>query len=185
MRNETSIKTDKSYIVFFVIGVLFIFFGMLLLLFCLVNSCNYLYIGIGSLFLVGFIFLIISSIKIYVKKKLDSMTESDLVNIFDHSRSGNKGVISLIKLAKDQIIVKLRFPQHDPRLVKIPLRLLDLCLPEFRDRVFRCFKCGQEATVDRVKLSGPWTLINLSCPTHGNKLTNYKIWTSIYSKISN
>ena len=47
------------------------------------------------------------------------------------------------------------------------------CMPQGK-----CCKCGQEATVDHVKFSGPWALIKLSCPTHGNKLHTHKIWSS-------
>jgi len=140
----------------------------------------------------GFILLIASSIKFLVKnvrqKKLDSMSQSDLAKMFDCPGSGNKGVVHLIKLVKDQILVKKSCPTLYPpsgvKLFRIPLRLKDHCVPYFRDAVFRCFKCGQKATVDRVILSGPWTLIKLSCPTHGNKLPTHKIWSTVYSDIS-
>jgi len=125
-------------------------------------------------------------------KKLDSMSQSDLAKMFDCPSSGNKGAVHLIKLVKDQILVKQSCPTLHPygwnskvRHLGIPLRLKDQCVPYFRDAVFRCFKCGQEATVDHVKFSGPWTLIKLSCPTHGNKLPTHKIWSTIYSDISN
>jgi hypothetical protein len=36
-----------------------------------------------------------------------------------------------------------------------------------------------------VKYSGPWALIKLSCPTHGNRLPYHKIWTTVYLEISN
>jgi len=141
----------------------------------------------------GFALFIGSPINFTVKnveqKKLDSMSQSDLAKMFDCPGSGNKGVVHLIKLVKDHILVKKSCPTLYPpsnrvMLLKIPLRLKDQCIPYFRDAVFRCFKCGQEATVDHLKFSEPWTLIKLSCPTHGNKLPTHKIWSTVYSDIS-
>jgi len=162
---------------------------------------QYRYIGISYMpqivcIVGGFILLIRSSIKFSVKnvrqKKLDSMSQSDLAKMFDCPSSGKKGAVHLIKLVKDQILVKQSCPTLAPygwtskvRLLRIPLRLKDQCVSHFRDAVFRCFKCGEEATVDQVKLSGPWTLIKLSCPTHGKKIPTHKIWSSVYSDISN
>jgi len=131
-------------------------------------------------------------IKNEMQKKIDSMSQSDLAKMFDCPSSGNKSAVHLIKLVKDQILVKQSCPTLRPygwtnkvRLLRIPLRLKDQCVSYFRDAVFRCFKCGQEATVDLVKFSGPWTLIKLSCPTHGNKLPTHKIWSTIFTEISN
>jgi hypothetical protein len=125
-------------------------------------------------------------------KKVDSMSQSDLAKMFDCPSSGNKGAVLLIRLIKDQILVKQSCPTLHPygwtskvRVFRIPLRFKDLCASYFRDAVFRCYKCGQKTTVDLVKFSGPWTLIKLSCPTHGNKLPTHKIWSTVYSDISN
>ena len=137
----------------------------------------------------GIFLVIISPIIFYIKserqKKLNSISETDLAKMFECPVSGNKGAVHLIKLVKDQIIVKQRCPNHLEKVLRIPLRLKDQCVSYFRGAVFRCFKCGQEATVDLVKFSGPWTLIKLSCPTHGNKLPTHKIWSSVYAEISN
>ena len=136
----------------------------------------------------GFILLIASSIKFSVKnvrqKKLDSMSQSDLAKMFTCPECGSIVATHLIKLEKDQILVKQNCRIHLVKVLRIPLRLKDQCISHFRDTVFRCYKCGQEATVDFVKLSGPWTLIKLSCPTHGNKIPTHKIWSSVYSDIS-
>ena len=136
----------------------------------------------------GFILLfgspIVFAVKSQRQKKLDSMSQSDLVNMFTCPSSGNKGAIYLIKLEKHQILVKLKCPNHSGRRLRIPLRLKDQSISYFRDAVFRCYECGQKATVDRVKFSGPWALIKLSCPTHGNKLRTHKIWSTVYSDIS-
>jgi uncharacterized membrane protein len=153
---------------------------------------------IGGIIILGVIIYLIRS---YQKKrvreekrdkKVDSMSRSDLANMFDCPSSGNKGAVYFIKLVKDQILVKQSCPTLYPygwsnkvRVLRIPLRLKDQCVSHFRDVVFRCFKCGQEATVDHVKFSGPWTLIKLSCPTHGNNLPTHKIWSTVYSDISN
>jgi len=128
---------------------------------------------------------IVFAVKSKRHKKRDSMSQSDLAKMFDCPSSGNKGAVYLIKLVKDPILVKLKCPNHSGRRLRIPLRLKDQCVPYFQDAVFRCFKCGQESTVDIVKISGPWTLIKLSCPTHGNKLPYHKIWNTVYSDISN
>jgi len=118
-------------------------------------------------------------------EKNDSISQSDLVNMFTCSGCGSILTTYLIKSVKDQILVKQKCPNHLEKVLKIPLRLKDQCISHFRDTVFRCYKCGQEATVDRVILSGPWTLIKLSCPTHGNKIPTHKIWSTIFHEISN
>ena len=118
-------------------------------------------------------------------EKNDLMSQSDLVNMFTCSGCGSILTTYLIKSVKDQILVKQKCPNHLEKVLRIPLRLKDQCISHFRDTVFRCYKCGQEATVGQVKISGPWTLIKLSCPTHGNKIPTHKIWSSVYSDISN
>jgi transcription elongation factor Elf1 len=142
----------------------------------------YLSLGLG-------IFLMIYSIILYVvkseqQKNLNSMSETDLVKMFECPVSGSKSAVQMIKLVKDQILVKQSCPPNKVRLLRIPLRLKDQSIPYFRDAVFRCFKCGQEAAVDFVKTSGPWTLLTLSCPTHGYKQPTHKIWSSIYSDMT-
>ena len=129
------------------------------------------------------IILIIKEIKI--GKKLESMSQSDLGNIFTCPACGSITATYLIKLEKDQIIVKQKCPNHSGKLHRIPLRFIDYCISYFRDSVFLCFKCGQESTVYHVWHSGAWTLIKLSCPTHGIQMPNYKIWNSIYPEITN
>lgn len=145
---------------------------------------------------IGIILVLIGIIIVYIRKKrdekVDLMSQSDLINMFDCPSSGNKSAVYLIKLVKDQILVKQSCPTlqpygwtSKPRHLRIPLRLKDQCNSHFRDAVFRCYKCGQESSVDHVKFSGPWTLIKLSCPTHGNKIPIHKIWSTIYSDITN
>jgi hypothetical protein len=116
--------------------------------------------------------------------QIDLMSQSDLAKMFECPINGNKGVVHLIKLTGFQILAKIKCPSGGVRLLKIPLRLGAQCVPYFRDSVYRCFKCGQKSTVDLVKHSGPWTLIKLNCPTHGNNLPTHKIWSSIYVEIS-
>ena len=88
-------------------------------------------------------------------------------------RSGNK------------IIVKQKCPKHGVRSFNIPLMQKNRFIPHFRDGVFRCYQCGQEATVISSKASGPWMLIKCACPTHGKKLPLQRIWSTIYADISN
>lgn len=189
-----NLMVNKKYIkgiIFFVLGLVATSIGVIVIIDLIIGPKNRLTNAPGKIssfiIMLGLFSLVYGIASLLTTRKdieVESMTQSDLVNIFDCPRSGNKGVISVIKIAKNQIIVKFRCPSRDPRHVKIPLKLLDQCLPEFRDLIFRCFKCGKEATVDRVKLSRPWTLLKLSCPTHGNKLPTYKIWSSVYSDIT-
>ena len=116
---------------------------------------------------------------------IDSISQSDLDNMFTCRGCGSILTTFIIKLEKDQILVKQKCPTHAENVRRISLSLKDQCISHFQDTVFRCYRCGQVATVDRVKLSGPWTLITLSCPTHGNKLRTYKIWSTIFTEISN
>lgn len=125
-------------------------------------------------------------------KKGTPMSPSDLINTFACPSSGNKGAVFLIKIVKDFILVKQSCPTLHPygwtnkvRVFRIPIWLKDQCVSYFRDTVFRCFECGHEAKVEYVKFSGPWALIRLSCPTHGNTRPYHKIWGTVYSEISN
>jgi len=147
----------------------------------------YMFMVIGIILMViGIIPVLVTSKKDKkIRMKLDSMSQSDLVNMFDCPGSGNKGAVHLIKLEKDNFLVKQRCPPKGGRSFRIPLTLKDQSIPHFRDTVFRCYKCGQGSTVDHVKSLGWWTLIKLSCPTHGNNLPYHKIWTNIFIEISN
>jgi hypothetical protein len=119
------------------------------------------------------------------QKKLDSMVLSDVSKMFDCPKNGVKGAVKFIKLEKDQILVRHRCPIQGVRLLRIPIRFKDQCISHFRDTVFQCFKCGNESRIDHVKYSGPFTLVKLSCPTHGTDIPYHKIWSSIYDEISN
>ncbi len=112
------------------------------------------------------------------------MTQPDYNKLLNCPRCGTFGAIYLVKLAGDKMIVKQRCPTHGGRSYKVPLTQKDYFIPHIRSAVFRCFKCGKEATVDHTKTSGPWTLIKCSCPTHGKKLPYQKIWSTVYSEIS-
>lgn len=111
------------------------------------------------------------------------MVQSDYSQMFSCPRCGARGAIINLKAAGSYIIIKQKCPTHGGRTIKIPLVQKDLVLPYIRDGVFRCFKCGQEATLDHMKVSGYWTLVRMLCPTHGNKLPFAKIWGTIYSEL--
>ncbi|MFX0009087.1 MAG: hypothetical protein ACFE9R_02125 [Candidatus Hermodarchaeota archaeon] len=144
---------------------------------------SYVSLGLGILLMIySIISYMVNSER---QKNLNSMSEIDLVKMFECPVSGSKSAVQMIKLGKDQILVKQSCPPNKVRLLRIPLRLKDQSVPYFRDAVFRCFKCGQKAAVDFVKISGPWTLLTLSCPTHGYKQPTHKIWSLIYSDITN
>lgn len=112
------------------------------------------------------------------------MTQPDHSTMFKCPKCGAVGAIFLVKVAGVQVIVKQRCPIHGPRSFKLPVSFLSRQIPFIQDAVYRCYKCGQKATQDRMKMSGPWTLIKCTCPTHGNKLPWQKIDYSVYYKIS-
>lgn len=115
-------------------------------------------------------------------RKLDSLSQADLVNLFSCPKCGTIGAIYFVKPVKDQLLVKQKCPYHGGRLFKLPIRLKDDSISHFQDAIFRCLKCGQRATSFHVKYSLPWALITVDCPTHG--LKTYKIWYTVYSEIS-
>ncbi len=104
--------------------------------------------------------------------------------MFSCPKCGTIGAIFLVKVAGTLIIIKQKCPKHGGRAFKVPLSQLDLYTDLLRNGVFRCYKCGQEATVDHTKTKGPWTLLKSTCPTHGSKLPFQKIYTIIYNDIS-
>lgn len=112
------------------------------------------------------------------------MTQQDYSKKFSCPHCGTMGAIFLLKVTGSQILIKQRCPTHGGRKYIVPLMKKDEFMPYIRDAVFRCYKCGQEAIVDYVKVKGPWSLVRCSCPTHKNKLPFYKIWNSVYNEIS-
>lgn len=108
----------------------------------------------------------------------------DYNNLFKCVKCGANGSILLLKVAGSLVIIKQKCPKHGDRVIKVPLIQKNLYLNLIRDNIFLCPKCGQPASVDSVKLSGPWTLLKLNCSTHGTKLPVQKIWNSIYGEIS-
>lgn len=102
---------------------------------------------------------------------------------FSCPKCGTIGAIYVLKVSGNQIIVKQRCPVHGGVSFKVPLKEKDKFIHLISDAVFRCFKCGQKATPSSRKISGPWTLIQCTCPTHG-RISVQKIWSSIYSEIS-
>jgi len=111
------------------------------------------------------------------------MVEINYSKRFSCPKCGEIGNIYLVKVAGSKIIVKQRCPVHGGRSFKVPLKDKDKFIHLINDAVFRCFKCGQEAKPSSRKISGPWTLIQCNCPTHG-RISVQKIWSSIYNEIS-
>ncbi len=110
------------------------------------------------------------------------MSDMDYNKVPSCPKCGTVGAIYVLKYAGAQIIVKQKCPTHGGKAYKYPLRDRDIFLPNLRSAIFRCYKCGEEATVDHTKVSGPWTLIKCNCQTHGNKLPYQKIWTNAYNE---
>ena len=111
------------------------------------------------------------------------MTQPDYSKMFGCPKCGTLGTIALIKVAGSKVIVRQRCPRHGVKGFKFPYVQLKLLIPYIQDGVYRCYKCGQEAILDQVKMNGPWTLVKCACATHGNKLPWQKIWNSIYFMI--
>ncbi len=111
------------------------------------------------------------------------MAHPDYSDMFSCPKCGTMGAIYVLKHVGAQIIVKQRCPTHGGRSYKIPSMQIDFLSPYIRSAIFLCFKCGQNATVDIQKKSGPWTLIRCVCPTHGNKLPFQKIWSTVYDEV--
>lgn len=112
------------------------------------------------------------------------MTETDINKMFSCSKCGAQGSIFLVKAENNKVLIKQRCPTHGGRSFRIPLMERERFLSKIREGIPRCFKCAQETTIDKVKESGPWTLIRRTCPIHGNKLPTQKIWTTLYNEIS-
>jgi transcription elongation factor Elf1 len=112
------------------------------------------------------------------------MAEIDYSKMFSCPRCGAQGAIYLLKVAGSKVVVKQRCPVHGGRSFTFPLVQKDALIPEIERNIFRCYKCGQEATVNNMKISGPWTLIKCSCPTHGFKLPWQKIWSTVYNEMA-
>ncbi|MHA2399176.1 MAG: hypothetical protein ACXADU_09830 [Promethearchaeota archaeon] len=173
-----------------VLGILGIILGTIILIIVPFHILNYGGGMIPFTFIPGGIFLmIISLIGTLVKKerqkKFESMSSSDVFDLFEDSIDDPEGIIKFIKLEKDQILVRQRSDNRGRRLLRIPIRFKDQCISHFRDNVFRCFKCGKESPIDHVKHSGPFTLVKLSCSTHGRNIPYHKIWSTVYNEISN
>lgn len=112
------------------------------------------------------------------------MTESEDIKNFSCPKCGKTGTITFLKADGDKIIVKQRCPFHGERTFKVPLLQKDLYISQFRNGIFRCYTCGEVATVKSAKTSGPWMLVKCACPTDGDKLPVQKIWSTIYTDIS-
>ncbi|TFG25680.1 MAG: zinc ribbon domain-containing protein [Promethearchaeota archaeon] len=112
------------------------------------------------------------------------MAEPDYSMLFKCPKCSSFGSIYLVKLAGTQMIIKQKCPTHGGRVIKIPIMRKDVVSHLLHDGVFRCIKCGQQAPVHNLRVSGPWTLIRLNCPTHGIKVSELKIWSIIYSEIT-
>jgi len=173
-----------------ILGGLMIYYGIYLLLnamhlpifnpqYSIAFIFPYICIIVGTLLIIGAPLNYSKNSK--RKRKLDSMSQSDLVNMFACPKCGNPGAIFFVKLVNELFLVKQRCPIHGGRLFKLPTRLKEASISHFRDAIFRCSKCGQEAALFHVKYSGPWALIKVDCPTHG--LKTQKIWTTVYNEI--
>jgi len=112
------------------------------------------------------------------------MAYMDYNKMFSCPRCRAIGTVYLVKMAGNSMVIKQKCPNHGARSFRVPYLQERYYIDLLRRGVFQCFKCGQEATEDQVKIKGPYTLLKCNCPTHGNKLPFQKIWSSVYSEIS-
>ena len=112
------------------------------------------------------------------------MTISNYNKHLSCSICGRIPTITLLKVSGPELVLKQKCPEHGERLFKIPLIEKPHLMPHFRMGIFRCYKCGQDATVDHVKFDGPWALIKCRCERHGRSLPYQKIWSTIYTESS-
>jgi hypothetical protein len=180
---------DSNVLIFEMVASGFlIFFGIYFLRTIPYAMLNY---GFGILVVMmigGGLILVIASLIIFLiknerRKRLNLISQSDVAKMFECTQCGTMGATYLIKLVKDQILIKQRCPTHGGRPFWLPISLKDHSISYFRRTILRCFKCGQVATKAQVKFSGPWILISLTCPTHGIHLPYHKIWSTVYEEI--
>ena len=100
--------------------------------------------------------------------------------MFSCPKCGTKCTVSLIRVAGAKVVGKQRCPLHGVKSFRFPMMQLKSLISYIQDSVYRCYKCGQEAIQDQVRMNGPWTLVKCACAIHGNKLPWQKIWNSIY-----
>ncbi len=112
------------------------------------------------------------------------MVSSDYSHLFKCPKCGTTGAIYFLKVSGGYMIIKQKCPQHGGRSFKIPMMQKNQVLPYINNAVFRCFKCAAEAKSDSIKMSGPWAVIKVHCPTHGNNVPTHKIWGLIYNEMA-
>ncbi|MFX0139313.1 MAG: hypothetical protein ACFFDN_37075 [Candidatus Hodarchaeota archaeon] len=112
------------------------------------------------------------------------MDQADFSHMFKCNKCGQFGAIYLAKAAGTVIVLKIKCPTHGGRSLKISLANKPQYISNLKDGIFRCYKCGAPSKLGTMKVSGPYTLVQMICPSHGSKLPYQKIWTSIYNEIT-
>ncbi|MHA1381170.1 MAG: hypothetical protein ACTSRG_22610 [Candidatus Helarchaeota archaeon] len=112
------------------------------------------------------------------------MVQIDHSQMFKCPKCGQMGIAVVIKVAGNVTVVKLKCPAHGGKTLKLSTPQIGQYIGIFKDSIFRCLKCGRAANIDHMKVSGPWTLVRMSCEVHGNHLSYQKIWSSIYQQVS-
>ncbi|MFX1453363.1 MAG: hypothetical protein ACFFCM_21190 [Promethearchaeota archaeon] len=102
---------------------------------------------------------------------------------FSCKKCANILSLLVVKMGGDKLVIKGRCSTHGGQVIKLPVAELNQYINNIQKGVFRCYKCGAEAKLDHTKVSGPWNLVRMVCPTHSNNLPYQKIWSSIYSQI--
>lgn len=107
----------------------------------------------GAIVILGGILVLAS--KSYHDKQLESLSQIKVEDLFSCPKCGTKGAIRVLKLEKDEILVKQGCPNHGMRSFRLPIELKNSFIPYFQEGIFRCIKCGQKAESFDVKFSGP------------------------------
>lgn len=105
-------------------------------------------------------------------------------NMFNCPKCNQPGVVYVVKQAGAYNIVKVKCPNHGAKSLKLPIAQKEQYISNIKEGVFRCYKCGATTKLGTVKISGPWALVRMICPTHQSKLPYQKIWNTIYAEIS-
>ena len=113
------------------------------------------------------------------------MLKNDYDKLFGCQECGRPTSIYLIKNSGSKVIIKHRCPEHGGDKFTVPFEDKNLYLDLIHNGIYRCFECGQQASLYSVEFTGPWALLSCYCPTHGADVKTQKIWSSFFLELQN
>ena len=113
------------------------------------------------------------------------MSKYDYEKLFSCKKCESPTSIYLIKNSGSKVVIKHRCPKHGGDKFTVPFEDKNLYLDLIHNGLYRCFECGQEASLYSVEFDGPWALISCYCPTHGADVKTQKIWSSFFLEVQN